>query len=131
MLIKVTIIVESTDDELVTATLPTRIDTKEINYPIVKWLWEFITRDKLAAAKRKLRLISAYAVQRRTKATVCLGNDELKRAEKPKRTFNKALKWFEDNCEKLKLKQMCLLMCTDNRDIKIYIQEDKDYVENN
>lgn len=36
MLVKVTVIVESTADELVTTTLPTRIDTKDLNYPTVK-----------------------------------------------------------------------------------------------
>lgn len=131
MLVKVTVIVESTDDELLTTTLPTRIDTKDLNYPTVKWLWEFITRDKLAAAKRSLRLISAYAIQRRTKATMFLGDADLTRRLKPRNAFNKALKWFETNCAKLKLTQMCLLMCTKTRDIKIYIQEEKEYVENN
>ena len=131
MLVKATVIVESTDDELVTTTLPTRIDTKDLNYPTVKWLWEFITRDKLAAAKRKLRLISAYAVQRSTKAAVFIGDDDLNRRSKPRDAFNKALKWFETNYAKLKLTQMCLLLCTNTRDIKIYIQEEKEYVENN
>lgn len=125
MLVKATVIVESTDDELVTTTLPTRIDTKDLNYPTVKRLWEFITRDKLAAVKRKLRLISAYAVQRSTKATVFISAADLNRRLKPRDAFNKALKWFETNCAKLKLTQMCLLMCTDTRDIKIYIQEEK------
>ena len=131
MLVKVTVIVESTDDELVTTTLPTRIDTKDLNYPTVKWLWEFITRDKLAAAKRKLRLFSAYAVQRSTKATVFISDADLNRRSKPRDAFNKALKWFETNYAKLKLTQMCLLLCTNTRDIKIYIQEEKEYVENN
>lgn len=131
MLVKVTVIVESTADELVTTTLPIWIDTKDLNYPTVKWLWEFITRDKLAAAKRKLRLISAYAVQRSTKAAVFIVDDDLNRRSKPRDAFNKALKWFETNYAKLKLTQMCLLLCTNTRDIKIYIQEEKEYVENN
>lgn len=129
MHVNVTVIVESTAEELVTITLPTRIDTKDLNYPTVKWLWEFITRDKRAAAKCKLRLISAYAVQRSTKANVFIGDADLNRRSKPRDAFNKALKWFETNCAKLKLTQMRLLMCTKTRDIKIYIQEEKYYVE--
>lgn len=131
MYVKVTVIVEATGGELVVATIPTRVDTEDLNYPTVKWLWEFITRNKLAAAKRKMRLIRAYAVQKRTKACVFIGEDTLKRTEKPRKSFIKALKWFETNCAKLKLTQMYLLMCTKTRDIKIYIQEEKEYVENN
>lgn len=129
MLVKVTVIVESTDDELVTTTLPTRIDTKDLNYPTVKWLWEFITRDKLAAAKRKLCVFDVSSIRKRSKGIVFLETTGLNRRSKPRDAFNKALKWFETNCAKLKLTQMCLLLCTSTRDIKIYIQEEKDYVE--
>ena len=129
MLVKVTVIVESTDDELVTTTLPTRIDTKDLNYPTVKWLWEFITRDKLAAAKRKLRVSDVTSIMKRSKGMVFLETTGINRRSKPRDAFNKALKWFETNCAKLKLTQMCLLLCTSTRDIKIYIQEEKDYVE--
>ena len=129
MLVKVTVIVESTDDELVTTTLPTRIDTKDLNYPTVKWLWEFITRDKLAAAKRKLRVSDVTSIMKRSKGMVFLETTGINRRSKPRDAFNKALKWFETNCAKLKLTQMCLLMCTTTRDIKIYIQEEKAYVE--
>ena len=129
MLVKVTVIVESTDDELVTTTLPTRIDTKDLNYPTVKWLWEFITRDKLAAAKRKLRVSDVTSIMKRSKGMVFLETTGINRRSKPRDAFNKALKWFETNCEKLKLTQMCLLMCTITRDIKIYIQKEKAYVE--
>lgn len=120
---------ESTDDELVTTTLPTRIDTKDLNYPTVKWLWEFITRDKLAAAKSKLRVSDVTSVMRRSKGMVFLETTGINRRSKPRDAFNKALKWFETNCAKLKLTQMCLLMCTNTRNIKIYIQEEKAYVE--
>lgn len=130
MYVKVTIIVESIDDELVTALL-TSIDTKKLNYPTANWLWEFITRDKRAANKNKLRLANAFAVQKRTKDMVIIGKSEINGNEKPRKTFNSALKWFEVNYESLKLNQMCLIMVTDSRDIKIYIQEDKAYVENN
>lgn len=131
MLVKATVIVESTDDELVTTTLPIRIDTKDLNYPTVKWLWEFITRDKLAAAKRKLRVFDVSSIRKRSKGMVFLETTGINRRSKPRDAFNKALKWFETNCAKLKLTQMCLLLCTSTRDIKIYIQEEKDYVENN
>ena len=131
MLVKVTVIVESTADELVTTTLPTRIDTKDLNYPTVKWLWEFITRDKLAAAKRKLRVFDVSAIRERSKGMVFLETTGINRRSKPRDAFNKALKWFETNYAKLKLTQMCLLLCTNTRDIKIYIQEEKEYVENN
>lgn len=60
-----------------------------------------------------------------------IGDDDLNRRSKPRDAFNKALKWFETNYAKLKLTQMCLLLCTNTRDIKIYIQEEKEYVENN
>lgn len=131
MHVNVTVIVESTADELVTTTLPTRIDTKDLNYPTVKWLWEFITRDKRAAAKHKLHVYTVTSVMKNPKGRVFVEDTKINRRTKPREAFYKALKWFENNCAKLKLTQACLLMCTKTRDIKIYIQEDKDYVENN
>lgn len=90
MLVKVTVIVESTDDELVTTTLPTRIDTKYLNYPTVKWLWEFITRDKLAAAKRKLRVFDVLSIRERSKGIVFLETTGINRRSKTKRRFQQS-----------------------------------------
>ena len=131
MFVKVTVIVKATGGELISVCQPWLINTKRLDGPITRGLWEYVTGDKLAAAKRKLRLFSAYAVQRSTKDTVFISDADLNRRSKPIDTFNKALKWFETNCAKLKLTQMYLLMFTKTRDIEIYIQEEKEYVENN
>lgn len=129
MLVKVTVIVESTDNELISADPPWPINTKKPDGTVARCFWKFITRDKRAAAKNKLRVSDITVVMKRSKSMLLLGDNQVNRRLKPRDAFNKALKWFETNCAKLKLTQMCLLMCTNTRDIKIYIQEEKAYVE--
>lgn len=129
MLVKVTVIVEATGGELISVCPPWLIDTKRLDGPVTRGLWEYVTGDKLAAAKSKLRVSDVTSVMKRSKGMVFLETTRINRRSKPRDAFNKALKWFETNCAKLKLTQMCLLMCTNTRDIKIYIQEEKDYVE--
>lgn len=129
MIVKVTVIVKSTEGELISAGEPWSIDTKNPDGSGALGLWEYVTGDKLAAAKRKLRVFYITSLMKRPKGMVFLETTGISRRSKPRYAFNKALKWFETNCSKLKLTQMCLLMCTSTRDIKIYIQEDKDYVE--
>lgn len=131
MLVKVTVIVESVDNELISNRPYALINTKKPDGPVARCLWKFVTENKLAAAKNKLHVYAVTAVMKNPKGKVFVEDAKINRRTKPREAFNKALKWFEDNCVKLKLTQMCLLMCTDNRDIKIYIQEDKEYVEDN
>lgn len=130
MHIKVTGIITTTDDELVLAMAPTKFDTEDFDNPMVTWLFEFITRNKLAAAKHKLRVCDVTATMKRSKGLIFLDDTKINRRTKPREAYNRAIKWFADHCEKLKLTQLCLYMCTNTRDIKIYIQEDKAYVEN-
>lgn len=129
MLVKVTVIVESTDNELISVCPPWLINTKRLDGPVTRGLWKYVTRDKLAAAKHKLCVSDVLSIRERSKGMVFLETTGINRRSKPRDAFNKALKWFETNCAKLKLTQMCLLMCTTTRDIKIYIQEEKAYVE--
>lgn len=129
MLVKVTVIVESNDNELISVCPPWLINTKRLDGPVTSGLWKYVTRDKLAAAKRKLRVFDVLSIRERSKGMVFLETTGINRRSKPRDAFNKALKWFETNCAKLKLTQMCLLMCTTTRDIKIYIQAEKYYVE--
>ena len=131
MFVEVTVIVEDTSGELISVCPPWLINTKRLAGPTTRGLWEYVTEDKLAAAKRKLRVFDVSSIRKRSKGIVFLETTGLNRSSKPRDAFNKAIKWFETNCAKLKLTQMCLLMCTKTRDIKIYIQEEKEYVENN
>lgn len=131
MLVKVTVIVEATGGELIATRPYALVDTKKPDGPIARCFWKFVTENKFAAAKNKLRVSDVTSIMKRSKGMVFLETTGINRRSKPRDAFNKALKWFETNCAKLKLNQMCLLMCTNTRDIKIYIQEDKDYVENN
>lgn len=131
MLVKVTVIVESNDNELISVCPPWLINTKRLDGPVTRGLWKYVTRNKLAAAKRKLIVFDVSSIRERSKGIVFLETTGLNRSSKPRDAFNKALKWFETNYAKLKLTQMCLLLCTNTRDIKIYIQEEKEYVENN
>ena len=128
MLVTVTVIVEATGGELISTRPYAIINTKKPTGPTAMWLWEFITRNKLAAAKSKLRVSDVTSIMKRSKGMDFLETTGINRRSKPRDAFNKALKWFEANCEKLKLTQMCLLMCTNTRDIKIYIQEEKEDV---
>lgn len=129
MLVKVTVIVESNDNELISVCPPWLINTKRLDGPVIRGLWKYVTGSKLAAAKRKLIIFDVSSIRKRSKGIVFLETMGLNRSSKPRDAFNKALKWFGTNCAKLKLTQMCLLFCTSTRDIKIYIQEEKYYVE--
>lgn len=129
MHVNVTVIVEATGGELISVCPPWLVDTKRLDGPVVRGLWEYVTGDKLVAAKSKLRVSDVTSIMKRSKGMVFLETTGINRRSKPRDAFNKALKWFEINCAKLKLTQMCLLMCTNTRDIKIYIQAEKYYVE--
>lgn len=129
MLVKVTVIVESVDNELISADPPWPINTKKPDGHVARCFWKFVTENKLAAAKNKLRVYAVTSVMKKPKGKVFVEDTKINRRTKPREAFNNALKWFENNCAKLKLTQMCLIMCTKTRDIKIYIQEMKHNVE--